>query len=269
MNDPIDIWDIATYDTELSGTLNEHSELICNYFIASERHSIEGRDDIVKRFAPVPHAEDFNRLTERFEHLMVKRTIRAWHYTRLTNEEVEAIQRDGIYLSTLDTIQTRLAAQVALGYFSEEVAARLLEDSPFTTQHEIRANMFWMVTPPVSVDDRGVELLLRHWGGESIYFWQNDPDLKKLLEGIGRPRVLEIAVPLAYTTSSYRAGEEVLANFGRSLGCQPETNGFDLYTQQPLGPQHILAIHSEDDTTFPAIARGYPARYVEIDSESE
>ena len=265
MNSPIDIWDTDTYDPELYSVLDDNSEMIRNYFFASARHELEGRDDVILRCAPVPHAEEFTRLTEQVERLMERRIIRAWHYTRLTDGEVEGFQRNGIQLSTLDTIRARLAAQVASGTFSEAVAKRLVADSPFqdAMQHKARNKRFCMVTPPVSVDNRGVTPLLKRWGGEALYFWQREPELQALLESIGRPRVLEIAVPLGHLASAFRATQEVVATFGRALGCQPETNGFDLHIQQPLGPEHILAIHSEGDATFSALARGYPTGYIE------
>jgi hypothetical protein len=39
---------------------------------------------------------------------METRTIRAWHYTRLTDAEVVAMRMTGISLSSLDAIRQRL-----------------------------------------------------------------------------------------------------------------------------------------------------------------
>ncbi|NTH49196.1 hypothetical protein G6K98_31640 [Agrobacterium rhizogenes] len=36
-----------------------------------------------------------------------------------------------------------------------------------------------MVSHPHDIEDGGVELLLESWGGESVYFWQQDPDLHR------------------------------------------------------------------------------------------
>ena len=39
---------------------------------------------------------------------------------------------------------------------------------------------------------------------------------------------------------------------------------FDLYTHQPLGPEHLLAFHTEGDPSFAAMARGYPERFADV-----
>ena len=42
--------------------------------------------------------------------LMESRTIRAWHYTLMTDTEIDALRQTGINPSSLDTIQSRFAA---------------------------------------------------------------------------------------------------------------------------------------------------------------
>ena len=197
--------------------------------------------------------------------LMEARTIRAWHYTRLTDTEVDALRQTGIYPSSLDTIRSRFAAQVVAGGFAQEVADRLFADSPYQSdQLDARSGKFWMTSHPVNIDDGGVELLLESWGGEAAYFWQQDPTLQEMLKNIGRPRVLEIAMPLLHSRHTYSAAEAVVATYGRIVGCQPEKHAFDLYSHQPLGPAHILAVHSEGEPDFGAIARGYPVGFVDV-----
>jgi len=103
--------------------------------------------------------------------LMEVRTICAWHYTRLTDAEVDVLLQGGIYRSSLDTIRTHIAAQVAAGAFSQEVADRLFADSLYQNdQLDSRSDKFWMVSHPVDVEEPGVELLLESWDGGSAYF---------------------------------------------------------------------------------------------------
>jgi hypothetical protein len=132
------------------------------------------------------------------------------------------MRRNGIYLSSLDTIKARFAAQIASGTFTQEIAARLFADSPYQSdQLEFRKNRFWLVSHPLSINDSGVELLLESWGGESAYFWQRDPALQAMLKRIGRPRVLEIAVPLSHSRHALSATEAVIATYSRHLGVGP------------------------------------------------
>lgn len=218
----IDVWDVETFDPELRGDLDAHAELFQDYFVTSRRQWLEREaSDHTGPYPHNPHAGEFIWVTEHIMRLMEARTIRAWHYTRMTDAELDAIRQNGIYLSTLDTIRTRFDRQVAAGAFTQDIADRLFTDSPF--QHEqlgSRSDKFWMVSHPVEIEDSGVELLLESWGGESAYFWQRDPALQTLLKTIGQPRVLEIAMPLALSRHSYSAAEAVVATYARTLDCR-------------------------------------------------
>ena len=171
-------------------------------------------------------------------------------------------------MSSLETIRTRFAAQVANGALSQEVAERLFVDSPYqSSQFAARADKFWMVSHPIEINHSGVIPLLESWGGESAYFSQRNTELRDMLKRIGLPRVLEIAVPLVHSRHSYSAAAAVAATYGRTLGCQPDKHSFDLYIEQPLGPDHIIAIHSQGEPNFDAIALDYPSGFVNLDLE--
>jgi hypothetical protein len=262
----IDVWDIDTFDADLRGDLDCHADLIRDYMLTSRRQWLEREaSDRRMPYPENPYAGKFLAVTEYMMGLMEQRTIRAWHYTRMSDAEIAVLRRDGIHLSTLDAIRARLAAQVAAGSFSQDVADRLFADSPFQSdQLGSRSNKFWMVSHPIDVEDSGVELLLESWGGEAAYFWQRDEALQELLKGIGRPRVLEIAMPLVHSRHCYSAAEAVVATYGRTLDCDPDKKAFDLYTHQPLGPEHLLTIHSEGDAGYSAMGRGYPERFVDL-----
>ena len=265
----IDVWNLETFDEELRGDLDAHAELIRDYFLTSRRLWLEREaSDHLMPYPQSPYGREFNWVTEHIMGLMEERTIRSWHYTRLTNAEADLIRFGGVYLSTLASIRTRFSAMVAAGAFSQEVADRLLADSPFQSEQlGSRSNKFWMVSHPVTVEDGGVELLLESWGGESAYFWQRDPKLQGLLKGLGTPRVLELAMPLRHSRHTYSAAAAVVATYGRMVGATPDKKAFDLYTHQLLGPEHILAVHSEGDATFAALARGYPDNYFDPDPD--
>lgn len=112
-----------------------------------------------------PYAGEFTWVKVHIMRLMEVRTIRAWDYTRLTDAEADVRRQGGIYPTSLDSIRSRFAAQVAAGAFSQEVADRLFADSPYRSdQLESRSGKFWMVSHPVDVEDGGVEFLLESWG---------------------------------------------------------------------------------------------------------
>ena len=268
--DLIDVWDLAMFDDELRADLDAHADVIRDYMVTSRRQWLEREaSDHTMPYPENPHAGEFIWVMEHIMRLMERRTIRAWHYTRLTNEEVQALRRGGIYPSSLGNIQARLDAQVAAGAFSREAADRLYRDSPYhSDQRSSRSNKFWMTSHPTAVDDGGVELLLESWGGEAVCFWQRDETLRDLLRRIGRARVLEIAMPLSCSRHGFSAAQAIASNYGRALGCRPDSHGFDLYSVEPLGPDCVLAVHSEGEPTYATLGRSYPAGYADADDDA-
>lgn len=256
----IDVWDVATFDDALSELLQGHSDLIRDYLTTSRRHYINRElSDHTQPHAFNPLAEEYGRFVERIGREMDSRTIRAWHYSRMTDAEVLALRSEGMHLSTPDTLRRRLASMVDAGMMSDSDAEALFAASPFhSSQLESRSNKYWMVSTPVPPHDSGVELLLSRWGGEVTYFWLRDQGLIDRVSQLGRARVIEVAVPMAATRHNYSAGAAVVATFARTLGCKPDRKSFDLYTKQALGPEAILAIRTEGEEEFMTLASTYP-----------
>lgn len=259
----IDVWNIATFDDELAAHLRGAADLIRDYLTTSHRQYLEREaSDHTQPYPINPYGADYVAFTDGLVPLMEARSIRAWHYTRITDAEAVTLLRDGVHLSDLAAVRRRLDAQVAAGAFSGDVADALFDDSPFQSEQlESRSNKFWMVSHPRDIEDSGVELLLESWGGEAVYFWQRDPDLQSQLKRIGRPRVIELAIPLAATNHAYSAGRTVVSAYALALGCPAESGAFDLYTRQALGPEAVLQIHTEGDAAFSGMARAYPAGF--------
>jgi hypothetical protein len=271
VNELIDTWNVESFDPPLLADLAANAGLIQDYLETFHRQSREREASIRLMAHPDnPHADAYLALKERLMGIMASRTIRAWHYTRLTGDEVHRVRQNGVHLSTLKTIRARFARQVAAGFITKEVAERLFADSPFQSdQHSVRTGKFWMVSNPIMTTSSAVKPLLARWGGEATYFWQQDPELKLLLTTIGVPRVLEIAMPLANSRHNYQAAEVVVATYARTLGLRPDGGSFDLYSQSALGPAAILDVHSEGDESFTQLARGYPAEYSVVDANGD
>jgi len=126
---------------------------------------------------------------------MNSRAIRAWHYTRLTDHEVDLLRRNGIQLSTLSVLRARLDAQVEARAFTAETAAALFAASPFHEQQEPRSNKFWMTSHPIAINDGGVAPLMAHWGGEGASMWMKDPALLGQVATLGAPRTTRSSSP--------------------------------------------------------------------------
>lgn len=263
MSAPTDVWDTGTFDKELMSRLRASTALVRDY-LTTDRRLFEEREASDNRMphATNPYSSSYLAFVEDLgRDIMQSRTIRAWHYTRLVDAEVDIIKKIGLHPSTLETLRRRLDAQVKAKAFSAAHAVALYAASPFQHQEDIRSGRFWMTSDPVTPNDHGVKLLLGNWGGEATYFWLEDKRLKRLVAGIGRPRILEIAVPIAKTREWYSAGKAVVAAYARTLGCQPDRGAFDLYSTTNLGPEAVIAIHSEGEAMFKAMARGYPVGF--------
>jgi hypothetical protein len=87
-----------------------------------------------------------------------------------------------------------------------------------------------------------------------VYFWLKDPKLVEPVKSFGRPRVIELAVPLQVTSHAYSAAKTVAATFVRSLGCEADLSAFDLYATSALGADAVLTVHTEGEPNFAALA---------------
>lgn len=264
------MWDGKTFDGALAEVLTKEADLVQKYLTAEQgiflAHDL-GRGNGRALLRPEnPYAGAFLALKETMSDLMRSRTIRAWHYTRLTTEEVDRMRDEGIHLSTPVTLRSRLDVLVASGALGADAADVLYAASPFhSEQLASRSGRFWMVSHPLPVDDGGVVPLMAHWGGEVASMWIKDPILLAPLAATGKPRVIEFAVPIALTRQAYSAGEAVLATFGHTLGCLPSKHAFDLFVTTALPPASVLQVHTERDPSFHAMGRTYPDGYVDID----
>lgn len=266
----IDVWNALTFDAELVEHLEENADLICSYYQEENQIFLSHDHNRGKRLSILRptnrYAYDFNEMLDMFEPLMDMRIIRAFHYTRLTEEEVVNFQKSGIHVSTPETLWQRLGAVVTSGKLDRDIADRLFAESPFKdrVQLDARSGKFCLASHPEAVDYSGVVPLLECWGGEVASMWVRDLPISAPLLHLGQPRVIEVAVPLNVTTQSYRAGQAVVATYGRARGALPEIVDFDLYVQTALPPTAVIAIHTKGDPAFEAMGREYPQGFIDF-----
>lgn len=138
---------------------------------------------------------EYDDIIRRLYALLEPHDILAWHNTRLTAREADAILANGMFLPSVDALLQRIDAAQAEGAFSSAIAdgfkGRHQADSP------TRAGRIWFLfTRPHN--DTGIEDFLRFWGGESLYAAiDRDPTLGPVLRSVGIPSVVEAAIPIA------------------------------------------------------------------------
>lgn len=189
---------------------------------------------------------------------MKSRSIRAFHNTRLTDDEVETLLSEGIHLSSLERLRARLARLVGSSDLTEEEAEALQDASPFQTQQATREGKFWMTSHPLTICDGGLEELLGIWGGEVASFHLQDDLLKSKLSKIGRPRVVEVAVPISTSQHAHSSAQAAIATFTAKFGYPSDRKEFDLYVTSPLPSSAILRINSAGEESFEQMGRSYP-----------
>lgn len=261
----IDVWDIDTFDAELRAFLERHAGLMRDFWSQSrglfeerERQTIRGYHE-QNVFGP-SHSALYAHVTA----MMAERTIRAWHYTRLTDGEVAAIRAEGMHPMSLDLIRRRLDAMITAGELEHSVADQLFEASPYHDQYEgSRDDKIWLSSQPFELDDSMVTGLVTGWGGESLNFDHQEGPMAGVLEAIGRPRVIEVALPLRITTRIDSAAKDVVDAYSFSLGCEGAWGGgSDIVAVEPISAEWILTIHSPGEAHFERLGRGYPASWV-------
>ena len=236
-----------TFDRRLWEVIAKNIAVIRAYHERDAELQADGRSGGMRYILePNPAAEAHLWLLEELTELFRTRTVRCWHYTRLTDDEIVAIRKDGVVPGSLESMQARIANQVEAGRLSEAEQAAILAASPLQDPEQAhgRLGTFWVTDRALHPTHDSVEPLLTHWGGEVVYFHLQDRALIARIRGFGQPVVLELAVPVASTKHAINFAESALSAVTEGLGYSPRVRGIDAYLTQPLGPEGLIAIHS-------------------------
>lgn len=248
--------DPSTFDPELRAIFDANKGLIDAYHVRDAQLEADRRAGGM-RYITEPNliADAYIRFREDLGRHFQSRTVRCWHYTRLTDDELAHIRTHGVTPGTIASMENRIARQVAARRLSEADGTALIAASPLRLpeQAEARLGMFWVVDRAVHPSDWGVEPLLAHWGGEVVYFYLQDEALIARLQGLGTPTVLELAVPVASTTHAFSFAESALSSVVESMGYPPRLRGIDAYLTKPLGAKGVISVHTPADPTFSSL----------------
>lgn len=245
--------DPRTFDPDLQAIFDAHKSLIEDYRERDAELEADRRSGGM-RYITDPNlvADAYIRFREDLGRQFQSRTVRCWHYTRLTGDELAHIRAHGVTPGTIESMESRIARQVATGRLSEADGAALIAASPLQDpeQAQVRIGMFWVTDRPLHPSDLGVQPLLAHWGGEVVYFRLQDEALIERIQALGTPAVLELAVPVASTTRAFSFAESALSSVVEALGYPPRLRGIDAYLTKPLGAEGVIAIHTPADPSF-------------------
>ncbi len=261
----IDLWDLKTLSAATLVIINHNAELIRDYF-AREASIIDFRRTSTLRDV-IPTNEFRDRVMEleaEVETSIMGDTIRSFHYTRMTDDEVRAIQSHGILMTSLPMFRAKLDAIVAAGRMTQTVSEHVYNNSALVTgDYGERVGTFWATAHPCAINDSGITPFLESWGGEISRWAVEDEAVLENLRVLGKPRVIELAIPIALTGWVVaRLAQQIIAVKGHEPRL-PGGFGADICIRQPLPPANILRVLTEGDPHFASLGRRYPLTYAE------
>lgn len=255
----IDSWNPATFSNKISSVLSEYSELVRSYYEEDRRLMDEHLNSSpYQSLKPNKyHGAYANFKEEVLTPIISNSRVRVWHYTRLTNKEVESMQQKPV-LSSLIHLKERLSKLVAEKQLTPDEAKTVYSNSPFHMQHKARANRLWSTNIPLSHNDSGVIPLLGSWGGESAYFWLKDKSISEKLKKIGAPRIIELETDLSDDLNGYKVSETIIKAWAKMLGISLQVSGCDLAITGSINTTKTIKVHTEGEPTYETIASTYP-----------
>jgi len=255
----MDSWNPETFDTALRETLTKHSDLISDYHAEDRRLMDEYlNSDQYESRKPNKYLADFTSLLKHTVTPMLReRRIRVWHYTRLLDEEVSAMQRK-LEPSTLAGLWQRLDTLRNKGQLTQQEVLIVYDQSPFHEKGVDRSNRVCTTTVPLCSDHHLVVPLLESWGGESAHFWLSNETVAATLKTIGTPRIVEIETALDDNFNAVSVARTAVQAWARSLGVSVHVLGIDLTIMDCLDTAKVLRVHTAGDGVFETVATTYP-----------
>lgn len=132
----------------------------------------------------------FNEVCLKLRDELFNKRIIGFHCSRLTDEEISNIKTDGLKPLTSNLIEEKLDILVRTGLISKKEYDYLLENN--VSSHKNRSGMVMNFFSIDTLKDcGGLSRLFRAWGGESIYYNnENILEWRKLLFRIGKPVII-------------------------------------------------------------------------------
>lgn len=258
---PIDLWDQSTFDSDLAAFLESARPELHAYYEEEEKISASSAN--APRWSPRPPNMLEDRRKElhcELSELLSRRAIRAFHYSRLTDDEVAWIIDKGFEPSTPALLQRRLDARVEAGDLAPAEAEIIFARSPLhSIAYGDRNDLFWVVSAPLAADDDGVECLLKYWGGESAYWClhENPQTLKRLTE-IGESRVIELAVDLVRANDgggALHVADTIIETIAKQMRVRRCCRPLDLWFHHAISADQVLRVHSAGEGNFKCLGR--------------
>lgn len=295
----IDIWDINTYTDDIRSYLNENADIVRRYWedeirianiVRPEEDTIE---ELVFHLPPNEFQAPYHNVVDGLDRILREKTFRTFHYTRLTEAEVQIIGEHGVKPNNQEFLEHRLVGLVDDSLLSEELATNVLGSSEFKlATMPVLLGGFSVTSMPMPINHDHVSSHLRFWGGHTCYYYWKwaETELAKgkrnkvhpemvdvvreiipILESIGRGRIFEISASYHWSSSTGFGGitSRIFEAFATTLGydCSPRVLDLEIEKPSPIfqekGPvAKVIRIHTEGEKDYGRMGAGYPSSFV-------
>ncbi|HMK07374.1 MAG TPA: hypothetical protein VK476_07585 [Flavobacterium sp.] len=237
----IEIDDPDGWDTNLKLLLTENFDIL---FKHSEREiQIDLMPSTDRWTAVNEYAVKRSRVVSSIEFEIKNCRLIGYHCTRLTDNEVQKIKRDGLSPLSQDLIRTRIANLLAEKQIDENLAQHLTSHND--SNHQYRKGRVWFVCGKSTLkDSSSVIRLFQSWGGEALFSSHvNDPSSSKRLRVLGKAHVITAILNPSdlrlFVNLSHKIEEAFLASRGVRTSNKPQ---FNTYSEKPILPKQLIEI---------------------------
>lgn len=186
-------------------------------------------------------------------------SLRAYHATRLLDHEHQMISEQGLRVFSRDLFEQRIHAAYTQGAISEAEHLQLLDAHMYATgeQHTRghREGKVCVILSEHACEDSpsGLRPLLSTWGGEGIYFSARGVHMQKLLRVLGKPAMVEVAVPILPATARQLVFPHLAqALVGAARGLRVEA---ELHHPSPIPGVNVIRIWQPGDSRYDHYSR--------------
>jgi len=255
MPKPILLDDETTWPPALLEILTDGLPTLRAFFDETRRIDRLAEADVLLRWDR-PHNPNQGTKEEIYDaaaRALAGHSVVGWHCTRLCDDEVEAIMRDGMYPLSEVTFNARLERRIDAGDIPSSIAHRFRKEHQAGDENR---QMLWFIFSRDSLRwEAGVGRLFTSWGGEALYnSHEHDGDTGPVLRSIGRPCIVEAELPLERIEAHWTPAEWIVRPYlhrrGINDGHDPERDG---HVRKALGPERMRRVISADDPEFEAL----------------
>jgi hypothetical protein len=252
VSSPIFLDDEQTWPSALIRILEGGLPVLDAFFSEERRISRLARDIVQLRIYPPrnAHRADKESIYGAAACALKGHSVVGWHCTRLCDDEIELLRRDGMYPLSLATFIARLERRIEVGDIPSSFAATYRE---LHQAAEPNRHMLWFIFSRESLrDEDGLGRLFSSWGGEALYnSHERNPQTGPVLRAIGTPCIVEAEMPFDIITAFFDPAEWVARAYlhRRDIddGHSPQREG---YIREPLGADCIRRVISVNDPDF-------------------